>query len=221
MNKKKISEDPLDALVFHPKLGIVTVREVVEWLKKEKIRKEREIWRSYIDERKMLFLSCKWFRDIYGKSVYFYSPARKFFPDVWGIKEKRADFYEMKASYMKWNKGKLHDVPMQNIQYEYHFLRAYKQRKLKMPEETEKYTFNFLILPEVYKRVKTTYVSLIKRDLCESFVKELGYGIYILHSADDIEKVISPTVFVLSEDNAENRLKILSVYIRVINQLKS
>lgn len=222
MNKRKIHTASLEDIVWLPDVGRITVRELIARLERERELKEQERRKAFVDERRMLFESCWWFYETYGNSVYFYSPAKRCRPDIYGVKDKRVDFYELKAYYMTGKGGKFHYMPMQNVQYEYYFLKKAQQNgELKLPEDIEKYTFNFLITPKTYERVNLTTVSLIRNELCASITKELGYGIYVLKSRNQIVREILPKTFNLDAKNVKERLQILGPFIKEINSLRN
>lgn len=221
MAKRKISVASPEDIVFLPGIGEITVRELIARIERERELRDQEKRRNLVDERKMLYLLSGWLYDTYAERVYFYSPAKHCRPDLYGIKDRCVDFYELKAYYMTWEKSTLHDIPMQNIEYEHNFLRAYCDGRLEMPEDVEKYTFNYLITPETYERVKSTRISLIKEDLCLSLIEELGYGVFILHSRDQCAEKISPKVLNLNKESVQERLQTLNPYVKEIGSLKS
>jgi len=217
LSRRGVSVASLDDIVYHPKLGQITVKELVAQLVKEKKLEQQKKRRALVDERKMLFMCAEWLYDIYEDSVYFYAPAKGCRPDVYGIKNKCVDFYELKANYLTWNKGKIHDIPMQNIKYEYNFLRAYINNELKMPEDIEKYTFNFLVTPKTHSKIFSTKIILITNDYCRSFVERFNYGLYILKSRNLINAEIQSKMFNLTDKDAQKRLKFLEPYVKEIN----
>jgi hypothetical protein len=208
-----------DVKVAIPGVGIITIGELKRLLSRERELEKQKSRRAIVDERKMLFMLCEWLRRNYGESVYFYSPTRDCRPDVYCIKDRRCDFYELKSYYMTWYKGKLHDIPMQNIQYEHYFLKAYLDNRSKLPEDVEKYTFNYIVTLKTLDEVKSTQLPLKGHPLCASLTQELGYGLFILHPTDECMEEFKPKVFDLNKSNAEERLKFIQLYFDEIKRL--